>query len=152
MAGDLNDLTQRQRVVWSAGDYPDIARTIEPVAHEVVATLGSHMPPPPDGFRPPVPWGVEDVARELLGDAAEVTCERRLASDSVPAESPDAWVSYIERALGPTVLAKAALEPQGRWEAARADPVALYEQHNAATDGTMLAHPEYLLPVARLPG
>lgn len=272
MAFDPAALTQRQRAMWAAGDYPDIARTIEAVSHEVVAAvgvregetlldvatgsgnaaleaarrgarvtgldltpelletakeraaaeqadielvhgdaqalpfaddsfervtsvfgamfapdqpraaaellrvarpgatiavaawtpeglngqmfgvLGRHLPPPPEGFRPPILWGVEDVIRELFADAAEVTCERRPATGSVRAESIDAWIDYTERVLGPTVMAKRALESEGRWEAARADLVALYAQHNEASDGSLLAHPEYLLSVIRVAG
>lgn len=37
---------------------------------------------------------------------------------------------------------------QGRWAAERADIAALNERHNEADDGSLLAHPTYLLPVA----
>jgi SAM-dependent methyltransferase len=271
MALDPAELTRRQRAMWSAGDYPDIARTIEPVAHEVVAAvgvqagetlldvatgsgnaaleaarrgarvtgldltpellsaaerraaaeglevafveadaqalpfgdgsfdrvtsvfgamfapdqaraaaellrvcrpggtiavaawapeglngqmfgvLGRHLPPPPEGFRPPILWGAEEVVRELFAGAAEVTCELRPARDSVRAPTVDAWIDYTERVLGPTVLAKGALEPTGRWAEARADLVALYARHNEADDGSLLAHPTYLLTVAHAP-
>ncbi len=116
---------------------------------QMFGTLGRHMPPPPEGFRPPILWGVEDVVRALFADADEVTCELRPARDSVRAPSVDAWIDYTERVLGPTVMAKGALEPQGRWAAARADLVALYQRHNEADDGSLLAHPTYLLTVAR---
>lgn len=269
MAFDPAELTQRQRAMWAEGDYPDIARTIEPVAHEVIdavgvqagetlldvatgsgnaaleaarrgarvtgldltpelletararaaqegreiafvegdaqalpfedgsfervtsvfgamfapdqqraaaellrvcrpggtvavaawapsglngqmfGVLGRHMPPPPEGFRPPILWGLEEVVRELFASAAEVTCELRPARDSVRAPSVDDWVDYTERVLGPTIMAKRALEPQGTWAAARADLVELYERHNEADDGSLLAHPTYLLTVAR---
>ncbi|HEX3317208.1 MAG TPA: hypothetical protein VHR88_04265, partial [Solirubrobacteraceae bacterium] len=65
------------------------------------------------------------------------------------AESADAWMSYIERTLGPVVLAKAALEQEGRWEPARADLVAVDEEFNEATDDTLDAPAEYLLTVAK---
>jgi SAM-dependent methyltransferase len=119
---------------------------------QMFATLGRHLPPPPEGFRPPVLWGREDVVRELFADAAHVTCTERPAHGSVRAPSVDAWIDYTERVLGPTVLAKRALESQGAWAAARADLAALYEAHNAATDGSLLAHPTYLLTVARVAG
>lgn len=118
---------------------------------EMFGTLGRYMPPPPEGFRPPILWGVEDVVRELFAGADEVTCELRPARDSVRAPSVDAWLDYTERVLGPTIMAKAALEPQGRWAAARADLAALYERHNEAGDGSLLAHPSYLLTVAHAP-
>ena len=45
-----------------------------------------------------------------------------------------------------------ALEPQGRWEALRADVLGVYSDGNAASDGSLSAPAEYLLTVARLPG
>jgi hypothetical protein len=62
-------------------------------------------------------------------------------------ESTDGFVSHTEEILGPTVMAKAALEPQGKWAAARADLIDLYERHNVADDGTLDAPGEYLLTV-----
>jgi SAM-dependent methyltransferase len=112
--------------------------------------LGAHTPPPPPGFQSPMLWGVEEHVRGLFA-GARVTCRRRRAIDSVRAESPEAWVDYLERTLGPLVLAKRALELEGRWAAARADLVALYAEANEATDGTMAAHPDYLLTVVETP-
>jgi hypothetical protein len=51
----------------------------------------------------------------------------------------------------PQVMAKAALEPQGRWDALREELVELYTNGNEAKDGTFRARAEYLLTVARLP-
>jgi ubiquinone/menaquinone biosynthesis C-methylase UbiE len=114
---------------------------------QMFVVLGRHMPPPPEGFQPPILWGVEDHMRSLLHDWVE---HIRFEHHTVPvqAESPDASVSYYERSLGPLVVAKQALEAQGTWDAARADLVALYEQFNTATDGTLRAEAEYLLTVA----
>jgi hypothetical protein len=71
----------------------------------------------------------------------------RRAEGSVVAESIDDWIDYAERVLGPMMLAKAALEPEGRWEAVRDDLRAAYERFNEADDGTLRAAPEYLLSV-----
>jgi len=75
-----------------------------------------------------------------------VRCERR--ETSTEAESAEAWVDYLERVLGPIVHAKAALESQGAWGAARADIVPVFERFNTATDGTLNAAAQYLLTVA----
>jgi ubiquinone/menaquinone biosynthesis C-methylase UbiE len=137
------------RVVRPGGTVAVAAWTPEGLNGSMFGVLGRHLPPPPEGFRPPILWGSEQVVRELFADAEQVTSERRNAVDSVRAPSVDAWIDYMEQVLGPTVMAKAALAPDGRWAAARADLVALYEQHNEATDGSILAHPEYLLTVVR---
>jgi SAM-dependent methyltransferase len=140
------------RVCRPGGVVAVAAWTPEGMNGQLFATIGRHMPPPPEGFKPPILWGVEDAVRALFADAAEVTCERRPATDSARAESAEAWVAYTERVLGPTIMAKRALEPQGTWGQARADLLALYERANEAADGTFLAHPEYLLTVARKAG
>ena len=136
------------RVCRPGGTVAVCAWTPDGLNGQMFATLGKHMPPPPEGFKPPILWGVEDVVRELFAEAAEVTCDRREATASIRADSAEAWVEYTERVLGPTVLAKQALSATGGWDAARADLLALYERHNLATDGTYLAHPELLLTVA----
>ena len=67
-------------------------------------------------------------------------------------ESPEGWLEYNERVLGPAIMAKSSLEPQGRCGGARAELVQLYIDGNEADDGTFRAGAEYLLSVARLPG
>jgi hypothetical protein len=67
------------------------------------------------------------------------------------AESPEKWFEYNERVLGPTIMAKAALEPQGKWEELRRELIELYTSANEADDGSMRVRAEYLLTVATLP-
>jgi hypothetical protein len=45
-------------------------------------------------------------------------------------------------------MAKAALEPQGRYEDLRRDMLALYEDLNEAGDGSFSVRSEYLVTVA----
>jgi SAM-dependent methyltransferase len=126
------------------------AWTPEGLNGELFKTLGAHLPSPPE-LEPPVRWGDEAYVRDLFsGPGLEVSCERRAIS--VSRESVEAWVAHGEQALGPMVMAKAALEPQGRWEAARSDLVDLYERYNRATDGTLEAPAEYLLTVVIVSG
>jgi SAM-dependent methyltransferase len=125
------------------------AWTPEGLNGQLFVTMGRHGPPPPPGFQPPILWGSEEHVRALFGGAADVRCERRTAPHGVHAESVDEWVDYLEETLGPVVLAKRALEPEGRWAAARADMVALFERFNEAGDGGLHAAPEYLLTVVR---
>jgi hypothetical protein len=68
---------------------------------------------------------------------------------AVRADSIDEWINYLERALGSIITTKAALEPEGKWDAARADLAELYERFNEADDGSLFAEPEYLLTVVR---
>jgi SAM-dependent methyltransferase len=116
---------------------------------QLFATLGRHLPPPPEGTQPPILWGDEDHVRGLFAGAAEVACEVRQARSSIQADSVAAWVDYLEVALGPIVLAKAMLSEQGTWDAAHADLVELFARFNDAEDGSLDASPDYLLTTAR---
>jgi SAM-dependent methyltransferase len=120
------------------------AWTPEGMNGQMFGTLGKHMPPPPEGFVPPVMWGDEDHVRGLFSAAGlEVSCEKRMAN--LEFESAEGWIDYCEQNLGPIVMAKAALEPQGKWEPVRAELSALEQRYNEADDGTMRARAEYLL-------
>ena len=113
-------------------------------------TIGSYMPPPPPELKPPVTWGAEEHVRELFaGTAAELSVERH--NVTFTHDSPESWVEYNERALGPMVMAKAALEPQGRYGELHAELIGLYSDANQAQDGSFSADGEYLLTLARLP-
>lgn len=113
-------------------------------------TVGSYMPPPPPGLDPPVKWGVEDHVRSLLeASGAELSFERH--SVTFEHDSVESWIAYNERVLGPSVLAKAALEPQGRYQDLREELVKLYGAANEAEDGGFRAAAEYLLTLARMP-
>lgn len=111
----------------------------------------SYTPQPPEGFMPAAMWGSEAHVRELFAPSgAELSFEHR----AVPFEheSPEAWIERDERILGPSLLAKAALEQQGRYEELREEMVKLHDDANEATDGTFLAQAEYLVTIARVPG
>jgi SAM-dependent methyltransferase len=137
------------RVTRAGGRIAVAAWTPEGLNGQMFKTIGAHMPPPPPELKSPVLWGDEDRVRELFADhGAELRFERHAVA--VAWESIDGWVDHCEINLGPTVLAKAALEPQGKWDAARADLVALYERHNQAADGGLDAHAEYLVSIAEL--
>lgn len=138
------------RVARPGGRIALTAWTPEGLNGQMFKTVGSHMPPPPPEVRSPVLWGSEDHVRSLFEPSGvELTCERH---DVVfTAESPQAWVEYNERVLGPTIVAKSMLEPQGKWEALKADLTALYLERNEATDGSLRVSAEYLLAVGRVP-
>jgi hypothetical protein len=107
------------------------------------------MPPQPEGFIPPVMWGDEDHVRSLFySSGLDVSCEKRMAK--VEFDSAEEWMKHMEEDLGPIVMAKAMLEPEGKWEAARADLAALEERSNEADDGSMRAQAEYLLTTIRV--
>jgi SAM-dependent methyltransferase len=114
-------------------------------------TSASYMPPMPPELKPPVMWGEEEHVRSLFAaSGADVTCERRTVAFA--GESAAALFADDERMLGPAVMAKAALEPQGRYEQLREEMLKLYDSFNEADDGSFRAQAEYLLTLVRLPG
>jgi SAM-dependent methyltransferase len=127
------------------------AWTPEGLNGRMFRTVGSYMPAPPPELEPPVMWGSEEHVRGLFeGTGAELSFQRRTVTFT--ADSVEAWIDYNERVLGPSIMAKAALEPQGRYGELRAELVGLYSEANQATDGSLLVEAEYLLSLARLPG
>jgi SAM-dependent methyltransferase len=144
----------------TAGELARVARpgatiaftawTPEGLNGQMFKVLGSHMPPPPPEMQSPLLWGNEEHVRSLFaGSGIELTFERHMATFTH--ESPQGWVQYNERVLGPTIMAKAALEPQGKWDALRDDLINLYMERNEAQDGSLCVSAEYLLTVGRVP-
>lgn len=82
---------------------------------------------------------------ELFPEDADAEFERCVVR--FEHESLEGFLDYNERNLGPSVMARAALEPQGRWEALHEDMLALYRNANEATDGSFAVSGEYLLSV-----
>jgi SAM-dependent methyltransferase len=147
--GQTQTATELVRVARPGATVVFTGWTPEGVMGAMFKTVGSYMPPPPEGMSFPVMWGVEDHVRSLFADTrADLSFERR--NVTFEDESPESWVAYNERVLGPFVMAKAALEPQGRWDALRADLTNLYRERNEATDGSLRFGAEYLLTVARV--
>jgi SAM-dependent methyltransferase len=138
------------RVTKPGGVVAVAAWTPEGINGQMFRTVASHMPPPPPELKPPSLWGAEEHIRSLFEPlGVELEFERGqvdFADDSV-----EKWLVYGEEKLGPMVMARAALEPQGKWEALRADLAALYERENKATDGSFRVEPEYLVTIARVP-
>ncbi len=126
------------------------AWTPEGLIGKTFATAARHMPPPPPELKPAVMWGSEEHVRGLFTDSgAELSFELR--SITFTGDSPEAWLARDERILGPTVMAKAALEPKGLYEQLRQDMLALYNEVNDAEDGSFRAEAEYLVTIATLP-
>ncbi|HEY3828645.1 MAG TPA: class I SAM-dependent methyltransferase [Solirubrobacteraceae bacterium] len=127
------------------------AWTPEGLNGQMFKTVGAHMPPPPPDVRSPILWGSEEHVRELFsGSDVELAFERHTVD--FRHDSPESWVEYNERVLGPTIMAKNALSPQGKWEALREELLELYRTSNQAQDGSLHFSAEYLLAVARKNG
>jgi ubiquinone/menaquinone biosynthesis C-methylase UbiE len=94
---------------------------------ELFRLMGRYMPKPPPFASPPFLWGDEDHVRGLFESVGmELRFERTTAT--LEFESPEAYVEHFERYYGPTIKAKEALEPKGKWAGLREEWLALAER------------------------
>ena len=108
---------------------------------------GKHVPPPA-GMPSPVLWGNEEVVRERFGDAVtDMALTKRMYPFRYPFP-PAEVVEFFRTYYGPTNRAFAALDSE-KQDALRSDLVALWSEHNTATDGGTQLESEYLEVIAR---
>jgi ubiquinone/menaquinone biosynthesis C-methylase UbiE len=129
------------RVTKPGGRLAFSAWTPEGTIGEMFRAFAPFQPPPPPGAGAPVMWGREDYVHEKLGDAFELTVDRRISREED--ESPEHAWEYFAPRFGPvkTLLDNlegdrlAAFERAARehWEKAR------------RPDGTYVDEREYLL-------
>ena len=125
--------------------------TPEGLIGQLFKIMGAYMPAPPAYASPPPLWGSESHVRGLF-ENAPLVLEFSRGTNPWRFESPEAWVSFMETAYGPTVKARAKLTAEGRWEDCRADMLALAEKSNEATDGSLHMEAEYLITIAHKVG
>ena len=70
-------------------------------------------PPPPEG--PPVRWGIEEGVHALLDGAFDISCEESTLYERYDGDV-DEMTDFFMDEFGPMVMARRALEPQGRWD------------------------------------
>ena len=80
-----------------------------------------------------------------LFEGTGVDLEFERASTEFIADSVAAEIEEGQRELPPIVNAKRVLEPEGKWDALRADLVKLTEAENLAEDGTYRSENEFLV-------
>ena len=107
---------------------------------ELFRTMGGYMPPPPDFAQPPLLWGTEDHVRGLFEDTGVEVEFMRETIEFPPFASIEEEMDYATSKLGPLVMARGFLEPQGRWEPLLADLRAVLERQRPA---------EYLVTLGR---
>jgi ubiquinone/menaquinone biosynthesis C-methylase UbiE len=111
---------------------------------EMFKTIGSFLPPPPLVEAPPVRWGTEEGAHALLDGAFDIRCAPQTLLQRFDAPV-DEMTDYFMDRYGPMVMARRALEPQGRWEEFVQAYRELTHRWNAAEDGTAALPAAYLL-------
>ena len=134
------------RVCRPGGTIGLVNWTPEGLIGRLFKILGAYSPPPPAGASPPPRWGAEDHVRSLF-PGCEVSFERGLNPFVFP--SVEEYMTFFEERYGPTLKARERLLADGRWDDCRAEMRALYEELNAASDGSLHIDSEYLVSVIR---
>ena len=117
----------------------------EGVNGRMFATIGAHMPAPPDFAKPPPMWGTEDHVRELLGDACELDFARR--SIRFNFDSLEGFADWFCNSFGPLVTAQTVLGDG--FADLKGALVNVWSEENQADDGTFSIEPTYLRVLAR---
>ncbi len=107
-------------------------------------TIAAHMPPPPAPQAPPTRWGSEEDVRTLF-DGSGIALEFEREDVLFSSTSAESYVDMYGRKFGPVLMARRALEPEGRWDALRGDLIALFERLNESRDGLVEWRGEYLV-------
>lgn len=112
----------------------------------MLKTVGAHVPPPP-GVKPPPLWGTEDRVRELFGErVSDLSCKTATVTQRFL--SSEHFADFFVEHYGPTLKTSAALAGDAERRAFRDDLVALGDEFNRASDGTLVCDWEYLTVVA----
>ena len=110
------------------------------------ATTGAHVPPPA-GLRPPPLWGNEEHVRGLMGDGVtDMWMTRRTYTFRF--RSPEHFVDFFRTHYGPTHMAFAALDADGREALARDLTMLVRRFDRLGGDGPVAIPAEYLEVVA----
>jgi ubiquinone/menaquinone biosynthesis C-methylase UbiE len=105
--------------------------------------IARHVPPPPEGSVPPPMWGVPDHVSELFaGTGVQPEFEERSVEWTFA--SPEAAAEKYATEFGPVVMAKAMLEPQGRWEAMEEDLRTFFRENSEPGGDGIVSVAEYL--------
>jgi SAM-dependent methyltransferase len=111
---------------------------------ELFKLTGSATPPPPPGVGTPPQWGIETHIEEAFAAAGATPV---IAHESVQFVFPsveDAVKRYADE-FGPFVMARKALEPQGRWDAFLDEFGDLVNRFNPEQDGSARIQSDYFL-------
>lgn len=112
--------------------------------------LGSYLPAPPDGVEGPVSWGDESHVRAMFAPHDfEPRFERHIAAFDFA--DLEAALVFYEQKFGGLVLARAVLEPQGRWDDLRAELGESMRAFEVQPGGRVQLESEYLEVVATRP-
>ena len=115
-------------------------------------TMGPFAPPPPPGAQPPPLWGSEDHIDELFGDRVDWQTLERDLLEITAFEKPRDWGEHFKQRYGPTIVARANADKEGRAEEFDRQLDAFCVEWNRGTDDDARFEKEYLVAVGTRAG
>jgi SAM-dependent methyltransferase len=137
------------RVCRTGGKIGLLSWTPEGMIGALFKTMGQFMPPPPPGASPPPLWGGEDHLRELFGDRVELGKLERDVLEVTAFQRPDDYGEHFKQRYGPTIVARANAEKEGRAEEFDRALSEFCAEWNRGSDEDARFEMEYLLAVGR---
>jgi len=140
------------RVGKPGGKVALLSWTPEGMIGALFRTMGPFAPPPPEGASPPLLWGSEEHLAELFGDRVEWTSHERDNLKVTAFERPEDWGEHFKAYYGPTIVARANAEKNGKAEEFDEAFANFCREWNLATDGRARFEQEYLTSVGTIAG
>ena len=135
------------RVCKPGGTIAMLNWTPEGMIGALFKTMGPFAPPPPPGAQPPPLWGGEDHLKEQFGDRVDWTTLEREMLDITAFEKPHDYGEHFKAYYGPTIVARANAEKDGREGELDQALDAFCDEWNLGSDDDARFEQEYLVAV-----
>ena len=135
------------RVCRPGGTIALLSWTPEGMIGALFRAMGPFAPPPPPGAQPPPLWGSEDHVRELFGDRVDWTTLERDDLEITAFEQPHEYGEHFTEKYGPTIVARANAEKDGRAEELDQALSDFSDEWNLGTADDARFEQEYLVSV-----
>jgi len=135
------------RVCRPGGTVGLLSWTPEGMIGALFKTMGPFAPPPPPGAQPPPLWGSEDHVRELFGDRVDFGTMERADLEVTAFERPADYGEHFKAYYGPTIVARANAEREGRAEEFDEAVRRFCDEWNLGTEDNARFEQEYLAAV-----
>jgi SAM-dependent methyltransferase len=136
------------RVCAPGGTVGLLSWTPEGMIGGLFRTMSPFAPPPPPGAQPPPLWGGEDHVRELLGDRVSWRMLARDVLEVTAFPRPQDFAEHFKARYGPTIVARANAERNGREAEFDAALDAFFVESNRGSAERARFELEYLVAVA----
>lgn len=133
------------RVCRPGGTIAMLNWTPEGMIGALFKTMGPFAPPPPPGAQPPPLWGSEEHVEELFGDRVEWRTKERDVLEVTAFDRPGDYGEHFKAYYGPTIVARANAEKDGRTEEFDSAVTAFCDEWNLGSADDPRFEQEYLV-------